>query len=230
MLSEAERKALEEFLKIDLNSATADEIQNIPRIGPKMAEAIVAYREANGPFQSFDDLLKISRFGPSLRAGIAKYAKLSGVDEAAAVARPVSSKIDLNEATQEQLETLPGVGPSMAEKIIAGRPFRSIEGLLDVPGIGQAKFDNWKDLVSVGRIPAGAARPAATAAASGGGLVNINTATVEQLVAAKIPGVGPAMAQKIVAGRPYTSVDDLLNVSGIGPAKFASIKPRVTVQ
>lgn len=225
MLSEEERKALEEFLKIDLNSASADEIQNIPRIGPKMAEAIVAYREANGPFKSFDDLTNISRFGPSLRAGIGKYAKLSGVDEAAAVARPVSNKIDLNEATQEQLETLPGVGPSMAEKIIGGRPYRSVQDLLNVPGIGPAKFENWKELVSVGRIPAGAARPAAPAGSSGG-LINLNTATAEQLD--EIPGVGPSMVAKIIAGRPYRTVEDLQNVPGIGPAKFATMKPLVT--
>ena len=56
-------------------------------------------------------------------------------------------------ATAEQLETLPGIGPSTARKIIAHRedngPFLTIEGVMDVSGIGPAKFEGMKELVSV---------------------------------------------------------------------------------
>ncbi len=76
----------------------------------------------------------------------------------------------------------------------------------------------------------GAGVPAApTGSAAGPGVsapVDLNTATAEQLDA--LPGVGPVTAQKIVDYRqqhgPYTSVDDLDAISGIGPAKIANLK------
>src|SRR5262245_62763022 len=46
-----------------------------------------------------------------------------------AVPEQSSAKIDLNSATEAQLESLPGVGPAMAKKIIAGRPYSSVADL-----------------------------------------------------------------------------------------------------
>lgn len=57
--------------------------------------------------------------------------------------------------------------------------------------------------------------------------ININTATLEQLEV--LNGVGPAMAKKIVEGRPYSKVEDLLNVSGIGEATFDKFKDNVCI-
>ena len=45
--------------------------------------------------------------------------------------------------------------------------------------------------------------------------VNLNTATLTELES--IPGIGPARARQIVARRPYKSVDELIEISGIGP-------------
>lgn len=62
-------------------------------------------------------------------------------------------KVDLNSATTDQLDALPGIGPVTAQKIVADRssngPFRNVEDLMRVPGIGPAKFDALKDLVTV---------------------------------------------------------------------------------
>ena len=62
-------------------------------------------------------------------------------------------------------------------------------------------------------------------------MVNINTATASQLEA--LPGVGPSTAEAIIAYRsehgPFTSVDDLASVKGIGPSKLAQIKGRARV-
>jgi competence protein ComEA len=61
--------------------------------------------------------------------------------------------ISLNRADATQLQNLPGVGPVLAERIIAYRevngPFQTVEDLLDVPGIGEAKLAAMRDLVSV---------------------------------------------------------------------------------
>ena len=65
----------------------------------------------------------------------------------------------------------------------------------------------------------------------GQGLVNINTANATQLT--QLPGVGPAIAQKIIdyrtANGSFTSVDDLTKVPGIGTAKLAQIKSHARV-
>ena len=71
----------------------------------------------------------------------------------------------------------------------------------------------------------------AGSAPEGQGLVNINTANATQLT--QLPGVGPAVAQKIIdyrtANGPFTSVDDLTKVPGIGAAKLAQIKSHARV-
>jgi competence protein ComEA len=64
-----------------------------------------------------------------------------------------SAPLDLNTATVEQLDTLPGVGEVTAGRIVAYRtahPFTAVDELLEVPGIGQRRFDQLKDLVTVG--------------------------------------------------------------------------------
>ena len=78
---------------------------------------------------------------------------------------------------------------------------------------------------------AGAGGGAVGNATSAAGIVDINSATLADLDA--LPGVGPSTAQAIidyrVANGPYASVDDLLNVRGIGPSKLAAMRARVRV-
>jgi len=75
------------------------------------------------------------------------------------------------------------------------------------------------------------ATPAGTAGAAPSAPVNLNTATADDLD--ELPGVGPATAAAIVAHRDtagaYASVDQLLDVKGIGPAKLEALRPLVTV-
>lgn len=52
--------------------------------------------------------------------------------------------------------------------------------------------------------------------------VNVNTATIQELET--LPGIGPALARSIVAGRPYANVDDIVQVKGIGPATVESLR------
>lgn len=61
--------------------------------------------------------------------------------------------ININTASLEELQTLPGIGSTIAQRIIDYRdqngPFNQIEDIMNVPGIGPATFDQIKDLISV---------------------------------------------------------------------------------
>ena len=66
--------------------------------------------------------------------------------------KPGEARVDLNTATQAQLEALPGIGPSLATRIITRRekrPFKRVSQLKRVKGIGPAKYRELKPLVRV---------------------------------------------------------------------------------
>ena len=73
---------------------------------------------------------------------------------------------------------------------------------------------------------------AAPAVGAVSGLINVNTATAQELEA--LPGIGPNLSQTIVTYRtahgPYATVDDLLDVPGIGPSKLDQIRTLVTTR
>ena len=79
-------------------------------------------------------------------------------------------------------------------------------------------------------LPNQEATPAATDLAAGD-LININTATLDQLDS--LPGIGPTTAEKIIAYReengPFSQIEDLMDVAGIGPAAFEEIRGLITV-
>ena len=66
----------------------------------------------------------------------------------------VEDLVDINTASQAELEELPGIGPSLAGRIIEYRdengPFARIEDIVNVSGIGSATYEDIKDLITVG--------------------------------------------------------------------------------
>ena len=64
-------------------------------------------------------------------------------------------KLDLNRATAEELQGLPGIGPVLAQRVIAQRtthgPFHTVDDLRDVKGIGKKRMDQLRPLVTVNR-------------------------------------------------------------------------------
>lgn len=65
-----------------------------------------------------------------------------------------AGKVNINTAAMEELDTLPGIGPVIAQRIIdyrqANGPFLDLEAIMDVSGIGPATFDRIKELITIG--------------------------------------------------------------------------------
>ncbi len=141
-------------------------------------------------------------------------------------------RLDPNRVDAVELARLPGVGPALAERIVAHRELRgwipTAEALLEVPGIGGATLDRLRPHLAFGPPPAGWTPP--VGGTSGGGVrpqpVDLNRASAAELET--LPGVGPALARRILEDRlshgPFASLEELTRVSGVGPSTVERLR------
>ncbi len=109
-----------------------------------------------------------------------------------------------------------------------------LKGKVDTSSVNMARVLADGEQILVGMTPATVPGDSAGSVGSSGGMtakINLNTATAEQLDT--LPGVGPVTAQSILSWRAengrFTSVDDLLDVKGIGDATLAELRDLVVV-
>jgi competence protein ComEA len=150
--------ALPALAGVNVNSASQNELESLPGIGPSKARSIIEYRAANGPFSSLADLDHVSGIGPSTLANLEPHVVFEGdttpvPSGSARASRSRSSSsnstggiININTASQSDLQSLPGIGPSKAVAIIDNRTengiFSSCSELSRVTGIGSATVRN----------------------------------------------------------------------------------------
>ncbi|HET6764893.1 MAG TPA: helix-hairpin-helix domain-containing protein [Longimicrobiaceae bacterium] len=196
------------------------------------------------------------------QALLARSAAVAAGDAAAHVPLGAGEKVDPNTATATELRRLPRVSRALAERMVAWRTqhggFRTLADLDSVQGVGAATLERLAPHLALAAAPASAPAPTpapapasaqggtvarapallsvpaaerANGAASGGGPVDVNAAGPEALD--RLPGIGPALAARIVAWRSqngaFRSVDDLARVPGIGPAKLERLRSEVRV-
>lgn len=243
---------------IDVNSAPADDLMDLPGVGEALSKKIIDGR----PYKTVDDLK-----GAGIPA--ATVAKIKPL----AIARPLPSQVDVNTASAERLETLPGVGPALAKTIIEGRPYAHFDDLGRVKGLGEAKLETLRGRVSFGKAAAVVEKAKAKVASAKaemkskadsaketiktkadtvktkadavkdavkaktetvktklppGKMINLNTATADELDL--LYGIGPARAKLIIEGRPYEKIEDVMKIKGIKEIEFEKIKDNITVK
>lgn len=161
---------------LDLNAATAEELETLPVVGAILAERIVSYREAVGGFQSLEELQQVNGIGSGIYSQIAPYLFIIGelqtispeselpeaTDAAAPELEPETApesasasipRLDINIATAEDFQKLPNVTQEQAEAIVRLRTqiqyFQNIYELLYADGMTDRLFLSIRDYLYV---------------------------------------------------------------------------------
>ena len=161
---------------LDLNAATAEELETLPGVGAILAERIVSYREAVGGFQTLEELQQVNGIGSGIYSQIAPYLFIIGelqtispeselpeaTDAAAPELEPETAPesasasiphLDINIATAEDFQKLPNVTPEQAEAIVRLRTqiqyFQNIYELLYADGMTDRLFLSIRDYLYV---------------------------------------------------------------------------------
>jgi len=134
---------------------------------------------------------------------------------------PAAFRLDVNNASIDELRQLPRVGSSLADRLVDSRPFADVNDLRRVPGVGPSTFQKIQPYVTTGMATTSTKRHSDS-------LIDPNTATLEELQT--LPGIGPKMAQRIIAERerkPFVAIEDMRRVSGIGPKTIEKLRDHV---
>ena len=141
---------------IDINRADLQGLQRISGVGPSIAQRIIDYRNSHGAFISIEDLQKVKGIGTKTMERIRPQVTIQGSTTYSQKSQPSSGNtnlIDINHASQSELERISGVGAKTAQRIIEYRnshgSFSRVEDLLHVKGIGASKLNQIRSQVVI---------------------------------------------------------------------------------
>jgi DNA uptake protein ComE-like DNA-binding protein len=189
-----DQKAKPATKKVDLNSATESELQDLPGIGAIYAKKIIAAR----PYKSVDDLSKAelpaSVFAKIENMVVATPLRSTASERSRTTARDTTQRTSRSESANTRRESSDSEATARSSR--NGR--HSDDTATEMPG---------RSMPAPPRDESRAPASSDDAAAARGAKVNLNTATQAELEA--LPGVGTVYARRIIDNRPYNTMEDL---------------------
>jgi competence protein ComEA len=158
--------------RVDLNTADRITLESLPGVGPATASAIIAAR----PFKSVAELKRVDGIGdvrfaelknrvmvshdrssasgsPAGTSSGSANVKSSAHDttgaRSSARVKSINGKVNINTASKEELDALPGIGPVKAQAIVGARPFNAPEDIKNVRGIKDGEYAKIRDMITV---------------------------------------------------------------------------------
>ncbi len=149
---------------INLNEADHAQLLQLPHVGESLAQRIENYRREKHGFRQVEELRSVPGIGPAMLEKLRPFVYVPSQradekreppslpisptrNEKATVSKKskatLRERIDINHASADELCCLPGIGPRLSQRILETRekkPFRTIEDLRRVPGIGPQKL------------------------------------------------------------------------------------------
>lgn len=146
-----------------------------------------------------------------------KLVKMIKVDVSGAVERPGIYELPYDSRTEDVLIAAGGLG-AKADRIYVSKNIN----------LAQRVTDGMKVYIPVlGEVVSSAVGQVMGVSDGAGEMININSASTDELD--KLPGVGAVTAGKIIDGRPYRKIEDLLERKVVGKSVFEKIKGRITL-
>lgn len=152
-------KSVDDLSKAGIPAKTVEGIKPFVKVDPSKAAAPTApakapakEEKAKAPAPAAPAKEKAAKAAPApaAPAPAAPAAKASAKSAAPAPAKLApGQKININTATKDQLDALPEIGPTKAQAIIDGRPYKKIDDVMKVKGIKEGTFGKIKDLITV---------------------------------------------------------------------------------
>jgi comEA protein len=97
--------------KVDINTATVDELQSVPGLDQELAQNIIDYREANGPFSSLDELTSVEGIDSEMLDSMRDQITVGGMDQPMEPGQPMGPE-QPGGMDQPMGEPMPGESPS----------------------------------------------------------------------------------------------------------------------